>query len=130
MRRDEQTLALLALLVLSLLSLLALVRDITRSALWVFRAWGRLHRLHRRVSMARAVVSKQTERRDLTTLPSLVDGEEGGWVELRRLSYGEKLNKDAEAMKMRFAMGGNSAQNMDAELSLINEFVTYREFAK
>jgi hypothetical protein len=59
-----------------------------------------------------------------------VDGEEGGWVELRRLSYGEKLNKDAEAMKMRFAMGGNSAQNMDAELSLINEFVTYREFAK
>jgi hypothetical protein len=86
-------------------------------------------RLIRRVSMPRATVLKTTERFPLTTLPA-VDGEEGGWVELRRLSYGEKLQKDAEAMKMRFAMNGAKQGDIDAEVSLISEFVTYLEFAK
>src|SRR5688572_5494995 len=47
-------------------------------------------------NMPRATVVLTPERRDLETV-------EGGWVEIRRLSYGEKLQKDQEAMKMRFA---------------------------
>lgn len=79
--------------------------------------------------MPRATVLKTTERFDLTTLPP-VGEEEGGWVELRRLSYGEKLQKDAEAMKMRFGMNKAQQGDIDAEVSLISEFVTYLEFAK
>jgi len=81
--------------------------------------------------MARATVVKTTERFELTTLPG-VNGDAGGWVELRRLAYGEKLHKDAEAMKMRFAMDSSKegSRNVDAEVSLINEFVTLAEFAK
>ena len=79
--------------------------------------------------MPRATVLKTTERFPLTTLPA-VGEEEEGWVELRRLSYGEKLQKDAEAMKMRFAMSGATKGDIDAEVSLISEFVTYLEFAK
>jgi hypothetical protein len=75
-----------------------------------------------RVSMPRATVLKTTERRDLTTV-------EGGYIELRRLSYGEKLAKDAEAMKMRFGMDA-ATSNFDAEMSLINEFATVLEFQK
>jgi hypothetical protein len=81
--------------------------------------------------MARATVSKLTETKKLTTLPPTEEDPEGGWVELRRLAYGEKLTKDAEAMKMRFAMDGSTTQKgVDAEVSLINEFVTLAEFAK
>lgn len=80
--------------------------------------------------MARATVSKATEIKKLTTLPATEEDPEGGWIELRRLSYGEKLAKDAEAMKMRFAMDSGPTQSMDAELSLISEFVTLMEFSK
>jgi hypothetical protein len=81
--------------------------------------------------MARATVSKATEIKKLTTLPATEEDPEGGWVELRRLAYGEKLAKDAEAMKMRFAMDSGTTQgNVDAEVSLISEFVTLMEFAK
>ena len=82
--------------------------------------------------MARAVVSKLTERFDLTTLPP-TDDSEGGWVELRRLSYGEKIIKDADAMKMRFAMDGSpgeKSKGIDAEVSLISEAVTLVEFSR
>lgn len=80
--------------------------------------------------MPRATVSKQTEHKPLTTLPSLVDGEEGGWVELRRLSYGEKIAKDAEAMKMKFGMEDAMAGSLNAEVAMINERVTLLEFQK
>jgi len=81
--------------------------------------------------MPRATVLKTTERKDLTTLPA-ADGVEGGWVELRRLSYGEKLQKDAEAMKMRFAMGDSMKDKTDinAEVSIVNEIATLLEMQR
>src|SRR5687767_474871 len=72
--------------------------------------------------MPRATVSKDTERFELETLP-------GAFVELRRLSYGEKLRKDAEASKMRFATAGDSKGGIDAEVAMINVAVQQREFA-
>jgi len=79
--------------------------------------------------MPRATVSKATETKQLTTLPP-VDGDEGGWVELRRMSYGEKIAKDAEAMKMKFGMDDAAAGNMNAEVAMINERVTLLEFQR
>jgi len=76
-----------------------------------------------------ASIIQATETHKLTTLPALGDEEEG-FVELRRLTFGEKLSKDAEAMKMRFGMSKAAQGDIDAEVSLISEFVTYLEFAK
>jgi hypothetical protein len=78
--------------------------------------------------MPRATVLKTVERFELKTVPE-TDTEEGGWVELRRLSYGEKLAKDAEAMRMRLGMD-STTKNIDAEVSIINELATYLEFAR
>lgn len=78
--------------------------------------------------MPRATVLKQTERFNLETLK---DGDEVGWVELRRLSFGEKLDKDAEAMKMRFDVkDAGQGGDMGAEVAMINAAVTQKEFAK
>lgn len=82
--------------------------------------------------MPKAVVVLTPEHFDLTTLPK-TEEEEGGFVELRRLSYGEKLAKDAEAMKMKFKMdqlSGGDSSGVDAEISVISEYATYLEFAK
>jgi len=75
-----------------------------------------------RVLVPRATVVIQKEKYDLETLP-------GGWVELRRLTYGEKLAKDAEAMRMKMAMDGKS-KSVEAEVAIISEAVTLLEFAK
>jgi hypothetical protein len=82
--------------------------------------------------MARATVLQTTERFELKTVPS-VDGEEGGWIELRRMSYGEKMSKDAEAMKMRFDMSNavaSGSKNVGAEVNLVNVIATLIEFGK
>jgi hypothetical protein len=77
--------------------------------------------------MPRATVVLTAERRDLETV-------EGGWVEIRRLSFGEKLQKDQEAMKMRFATDtgdkGDGKRALDAEVAMINEMVTLVEFSR
>jgi hypothetical protein len=107
------------------------MRNLIIAALWVLvELWVRGYIMEG--DMARATVLQSTERKELTTLPG-VDGEEGGYVVLRRLSYGEKLSKDAEAMKMRFDMGGASAKNgkdISAEVTLINVYAASLEFAK
>jgi hypothetical protein len=73
--------------------------------------------------MPRATVVKTTEHFDLETV-------EGGWVELRRLSYGEKLRKDADAMQMKFdTQGMASGDGAVASIAMVNEAVTLREFA-
>lgn len=82
--------------------------------------------------MPRATVLKTTERKPLLTLPAGEDGTEEGWVELRRMSFGEKLDKDAEAMKMRFDVSemDDDEKNVGAEVAMINAAVTAKEFAK
>jgi hypothetical protein len=78
--------------------------------------------------VARATVLKTTERFELKTLPG--NGpEEAGWVELRRLSYGEKVRKDSDAMTMRFKSDDGPGKDVTPEVSMINEQVTLREFA-
>lgn len=72
--------------------------------------------------MPRATVAKTTEKFDLTTC-------EGGWVELRRLSYGEKIAKDAEALRMRLQLD-TEMKNIGADLNVVNETVTYLEMSK
>ena len=81
--------------------------------------------------MPRATVVLTPERKPLTTVPA-VDGEEAGWVEIRRLSFGEKLQKDQEAMKMRFATENleEGKKGLDAEIAMINELVTLVEFGR
>jgi hypothetical protein len=86
-------------------------------------------RLVRRVDMPRATVLVTPERKDLTTLPA-VDGQEGGWVELRRLSWGEKLQKDAEAMRMKMVTDPNNAKDMQAEISMVSVVVSHLEFSR
>lgn len=81
--------------------------------------------------MAKATVLKTTDRFDLKSIPPK-DGEEGGWVELRRMSFGEKQEKDAEAMKMRLNMSGTGRQmtDMNAEVAMINLHATALEFSR
>lgn len=80
--------------------------------------------------MPRATVIVTPVREYLTTLPAQGD-EEAGWVELRRLSWGEKLQKDAEAMKMRFAADPNDPKkSMDAEVSMVSVNASMLEFAR
>lgn len=80
--------------------------------------------------MPRATVVTAPERFSLETLPK-TEEDEGGWVLLRRLSYGEKLQKDQEAMKLRFDMStAGSEGGMDAEIAMINEFATMTELGK
>jgi len=112
--------------------LLAFVRKLVKAALWVLIHMLRLTTSLLEGEMARATVAKTTEKFPLTTIEATEQDPEGGWVELRRLAYGEKLQKDAEAMKMRFAMDDarSGSKGIDAEVSLISEFVTLAEFAK
>lgn len=80
--------------------------------------------------MPRATVNLTPERFPLETLPKTDDSEEG-FVVLRRLSYGEKLQKDQEAMKMRFDMSTAGEEGgMDAEIAMINEYATLSELSK
>jgi hypothetical protein len=71
--------------------------------------------------MPRATVNLTPEKKELTTV-------EGGYVMLRRLPYGAKLRKDAEAMKMKFGMDSASKGDMDAEVAMLNVDVQLQEF--
>jgi hypothetical protein len=80
--------------------------------------------------MPRATVITAPERFTLETLPK-TDEDDAGYVMLRRLSYGEKLQKDQEAMKLRFDMStAGSSDGMDAEIAMINELATLAELRK
>lgn len=80
--------------------------------------------------MPRATVVTTPERFPLETLPK-AEGSDEGFVMLRRLSYGEKLQKDQEAMKMRFDMSTAGQEGgMDAEIAMINEYATLNELSK
>lgn len=68
--------------------------------------------------MPRAIVSKLTERFDLESIP-VEDGQEKAWVELRRMSFGEKMEKDAEALKMKFKQG-DGKEDPDAEVAMVS----------
>jgi hypothetical protein len=71
--------------------------------------------------MVRATVNiEETEHYDLKTLA-------GGFVVLRRLSYGEKLHRRAMVSKMAVEEGQKKG-SMRGEMQLINELATQYDF--
>lgn len=71
--------------------------------------------------MPRATVSSDTERHDLKSAPP------DGFVELRRMSYGEYIKRREMLSGMRLEGKGKDA---NAVMQLANEKVTQFEFAK
>lgn len=71
--------------------------------------------------MPKAVVSQDTERLDLKTLP-------GGFVELRRLSYGEILRRRDMAQSIRDSSAENGQAGVEGVFHV--SVVTHYEFTK
>lgn len=71
--------------------------------------------------MPKATVSTDTVRYHLVTLPS-------AYVDLRRLSFGEKQARTDMAMKMAFQGGGGEAASAIAEMSAAE--VAFFEFSR
>lgn len=75
--------------------------------------------------MPKAIVdTARTDRFELKTLPAS-DGEEAGFVVLRRMSYGEFLRRRDMISKM--SMKGEG-KNTEAIMEMANEIVTRYEF--
>src|SRR5262249_39235133 len=53
-----------------------------------------------------------------------------GWVELRRMSFGEKMAEDSEALKMKFATDGGKSESVDAEVAVVSEKASILEIQK
>lgn len=71
--------------------------------------------------MPRATVSTSSERRDLKTL-------EGGWVELKRMSYGQKLERAQLATDMEISMEKGS-KTQTATVDIMQMAVAVFDFA-
>jgi hypothetical protein len=68
-----------------------------------------------------ATVTKTTERYELKSLPE-------AFVVIRRMNYGEKLNRQDEMINMR--TGGNeNGSSFAAEIKLMNKKVALQDFA-
>lgn len=78
--------------------------------------------------MPKATISNDTEHFLLKTMPP-VDDQEGGFVELRRMTHGQKLRKDAEALRMTMKLNGGSTDDAEVTMALANAESTYIEFA-
>jgi len=78
--------------------------------------------------MPRATVNTtETFRKDLKSLPAK-DGEEGGWIELRKLSYGEILARRDMATKIAVE-GLDSGNDMKADIDIIQKAVSEYEMS-
>ena len=80
--------------------------------------------------MPRATTSvKETFKKELKTLPK-TDKEEAGWVELKKLTYGQILERRDMATKMSINMprSGNRDQDMQALMDIAQSRVAEYEF--
>jgi hypothetical protein len=75
--------------------------------------------------MPRAVSGSKTERFELKTLPGTED-EEAGFVELRRMTYGQLMDRRNLASGMKLT--GQGKKQMEATIDLTNRKVTEYEF--
>lgn len=66
-----------------------------------------------------AVVTTEITRRDLKSLA-------GGWVDLRTLTYGQKMERASLTSTM--TMRGQGKRNFEAEMQMMNEQVTLLAF--
>lgn len=72
--------------------------------------------------MPKAIVSTETVHKDLITC-------EGGWVKLRRMSYGEKLERAQLATDMQIEMVRGS-KTQRANVDIMQQQVALFDFAK
>lgn len=73
--------------------------------------------------MPKAISNNQdTTREELKTLP-------GGYVVLKRLTYGEKLQRRAMVSGMKIRGGGKS-KDFEGEMNLVNEQATLFDFQR
>jgi len=63
-----------------------------------------------------------TERFDLKSLPAR-DGEEGGWVELRKLTYGQILERRDMGAKMAIENIGGRGSNREEDMKVTTEII-------
>lgn len=69
--------------------------------------------------MPRATITQQTERFDLKSCPE-------GYVVIRRMNYGEKLNRQDEMMDMRT---NTEDQTMQMQIQMMSRKVALQDFA-
>jgi hypothetical protein len=76
--------------------------------------------------MPRATISTEAERKELKSAPP------DGYVELRRMPYGDWLKRQEMAMKMTVSGGGRGQgrQAMSGEVAMANMAVTQFEFQR
>lgn len=69
--------------------------------------------------------TQETVHKDLKTL-------EGGWVKLRRLTWGEKLQRRAmvSGMKVKGSSGKGKKDDFEGEMNLVNEQATLFDFER
>jgi hypothetical protein len=70
--------------------------------------------------MPKATVSLTTERCDLKTL-------DGAWVELKRLTFGQKLERQQMATDMELDMGAKG-KNQTAKVDIMTKAITVFDF--
>src|SRR3954453_6356606 len=70
--------------------------------------------------MPKATASAETERHDLKTCPE-------GFIEARRLTFGEKLQRRAMVSKMKIETG-DKRKDFAGEMQLMNEAATHFDF--
>lgn len=75
--------------------------------------------------MPKATISQETVHKDLHALPE-------GWVELRRMPYGQWLHRQELAMRMSIETQGGqrSNQGIKGEMVMANQAVTQFEFTQ
>jgi hypothetical protein len=73
-----------------------------------------------------AVGIAQNERFELKSLPAS-DTEEGGFVVVRRMTYGEKMHRQSLMSGVKFR--GDNKKEFEGELQMANRRVTEYEFA-
>lgn len=69
-----------------------------------------------------AVIEEETKRYDLKTLP-------GGYVVVKRMTYGQKLVRSEMAMKMRVKGEGRSQKDFATEIDMMNRKIALWSFA-
>lgn len=71
--------------------------------------------------MPKAVVSTEVEHFDLKTIP-------GGWVDLKRMDYGQKLDRAQMATDMKIEMAGKNGKAASASVDVMQKQVALFDF--
>lgn len=84
--------------------------------LFVYRALTYIYRLGTWFKMPRATVASETEKFELKSLPE-------GYVVIRRMTYGEKLNRTDSMMNMR-----TSGEDREMHIQMMSKRIAFQDF--